>query len=285
MNARKAVYAGSWYPDKPKACEREIQAFLSEGNQKKISGESILGGIVPHAGWYFSGAIACNVIDAVFRTEQKPDVALIFGMHLNRQSGPFIMAQGAWQTPFGEVEIASELAGRLTQRFDFIVETENRFVSDNTIELQLPFIKYFSKHTKILPVGAPPSSVSLDIAKAAVEEARALNLSLAVIGSTDLTHYGPNYGFTPFGTGEKALSWVREVNDASIIQKMRDMDPDAVIRSSLESKNACCGGAAAAAIEALNQLGATRSELFSYQTSHEKSPSDSFVGYAGVVFS
>lgn len=284
MTPRKAVFAGSWYPDKPSACEREIQGFLSRKDDPAKSGKPVLGGIVPHAGWYFSGKIACNVIRDVLGGENEPDVTLIFGMHLHRDSEPFIMADGAWETPLGELEIATSLAERLTRRFHFIVETARRFTQDNTIELQLPFIKYFSKHTKILPVGAPPSGISIDIAHAAVEEAKALGMSLAVIGSTDLTHYGPNYGFAPAGIGEKALSWVREVNDAAVIQKMRDMDPEAVIREALKNHNACCGGAAASAIAALKKLGATQSELLSYQTSHDKSPGNSFVGYAGVVF-
>ena len=29
----------------------------------------------------------------------------------------------------------------------------------------------------------------------------------AIIGTTDLTHYGPDYGFTPQGMGPKANAW------------------------------------------------------------------------------
>lgn len=44
------------------------------------------------------------------------------------------------------------------------------------------------------------------------------------------------------------------------------------------------GGAAAAAIEAVKQLGATESESLVYATSYDKSPSDSFVGYVGIIY-
>ncbi|MBU0993608.1 MAG: AmmeMemoRadiSam system protein B [Proteobacteria bacterium] len=284
MNARKSIYSGSWYPGSRKACEQEIAAFLIEGYGKKVTGKNLIGGIVPHAGWFFSGSIACNVIEAIFHPDSKPDVAVIFGMHLSQNSKPYIMAEGSWETPFGELEIASDLANKLIGQFDFVVETGGHFITDNTIELQLPFIKYFSGKTKILPVGAPPSSLSLDIANTIIKEANASGLKSAVIGSTDLTHYGPNYGFTPFGTGEKALEWVRDKNDANIINKIIELDPKAVIQESLANQNACCGGAAAAAITAAKAMGATQADLLTYQTSYDKSPGQSFVGYAGLVF-
>jgi AmmeMemoRadiSam system protein B len=64
MNIRKADFAGSWYPGSAGECEREINSFLSE-KVKASSIENLVGGIVPHAGWYFSGSIACNVIHSL----------------------------------------------------------------------------------------------------------------------------------------------------------------------------------------------------------------------------
>ena len=59
---RKAVFAGSWYPSSASECEREITGFLEEGKNLNPPGRALVGGIVPHAGWYYSGSIACNVI-------------------------------------------------------------------------------------------------------------------------------------------------------------------------------------------------------------------------------
>jgi AmmeMemoRadiSam system protein B len=63
---------------------------------------------------------------------------------------------------------------------------------------------------------------------------------MVVIGSTDLTHYGPNYGFTSKGVGSTAVDWVRDENDRRVIDAMTRMDPDAVIREGLSNDNACC---------------------------------------------
>lgn len=117
-----------------------------------------------------------------------------------------------------------------------------------------------------------------------VETAGKLGLSIVVIGSTDLTHYGPNYGFTAKGRGKTAVDWVSKENDRRVIDAMLRMDPEAVIREGLTNDNACCCGAAAAAIAAGKAMGAEKAEQLAYATSYDKSPGDSFVGYVGVLF-
>lgn len=283
MGVRKAMFAGSWYPGSAGACEKEIRQFLGESDvQKNLEGDFI-GGIVPHAGWYFSGSIACNVIHCL-QSEKQPDVIVVFGMHLSPGSSTYIMTDGSWETPFGEIEIERELAVSLSERFNFNIETSEDYTQDNTIELQLPFIKYFFSNTKIIPIGVPPTESSLQIGEAVADLSKQLGLSVKVIGSTDLTHYGYNYGFIPEGTGKKAHEWVRKNNDRKVIDAMLNLDPIKVIHEALENQNACCSGAAATAIAAGKALGASQAQITTYATSYEKSPGDSFVGYVGIMF-
>jgi hypothetical protein len=283
MKVRKSLFSGSWYPGNASACEKEIKGFLKEYPTETISDRFLTGGIVPHAGWYFSGSIACNVIHCLTK-EKSPDVFVIFGMHLHSGSPAHIMTEGAWETPFGAIEIDNKLASELCQKFSFHIETADRFTQDNTIELQLPFIKYFFKDAKIVPIGAPPTQNSLEIGKTVVAISKQLGLQLKVIGSTDLTHYGPNYGFISHGRGTSAVDWVRNENDRRVIDAMLTMEPEKVIKESTANQNACCGGAAATAIAAAKALGAQKAETIAYATSHDKSPGDSFVGYVGIVF-
>jgi len=209
---------------------------------------------------------------------------MVFGMHLHPDSDLYIMAGGAWETPFGEIEIHRELAKRLLERFDFKVETGRHHHPDNTIELQLPFIKYLFPDVKIIPIGAPPTATSLEVGRTAAEIAAELGLRIKVIGSTDLTHYGSNYGFTSHGDGPSAVDWVKNSNDSRIIETMLAMDPVKVIDEALANQNACCAGAAATAISAAGHLGAQRAQTVVYATSYDKRPADSFVGYVGIVF-
>jgi MEMO1 family protein len=284
MDIRPAAFAGSWYPQDPAACQAEIERFISDGVPRPPQPSTWMAGIVPHAGWYYSGQIACNVIH--WLQDPTPiDLVVLFGMHLHPGSANYIMPRGAWETPLGALPVAEELADHLLEMFAWQQETARRFAQDNTIELQLPFIKYLLNPKQILAVGVPPHPRSLEIGQTVVDWAKRNGQRLKIIGSTDLTHYGRNYGLTSHGTGPGAVDWVRRENDRQVITAMLAMDPHRVMAEGIRNQNACCSGAAAVAVEAARRMGASCAQEVAYATSYDKSPGDSFVGYVGVVFS
>ncbi|CAN2039616.1 Dioxygenase [Candidatus Magnetomoraceae bacterium gMMP-15] len=283
MKIRDAAFAGTWYPGDEKTCIKEIEEYIKNNLEPSSTEVKRIGGIVPHAGWFFSGQIACNVISCL-KGEKDPDAFVLYGMHLAPNSPDFIMTEGAWETPLGNLEIEEELAQKLANRFHFQIESPLNARQDNTIELQLPFIKYHFPNTKIVPIGVPPTKTSLRIGRAVAEFSKSLGLNIKVLGSTDLTHYGANYGFLSKGTGKEALDWVRYENDRRIVELMLEMNPTGIINEALTNHNACCSGAAATAIETGKKLGAKEAESLIYATSYDKSPGDSFVGYVGIVF-
>ncbi len=283
MELRRADLAGSWYPGNESDCRKAIKDYETASLACPCEAGDTIGGIVPHAGWVYSGRIACNVIKCI-SPPSEPDTCIVFGRHLHPGSGNYIMKQGYWATPIGNLEIDSGVADKLTSEFRFVIETASYYEQDNTIEVQLPFIKYFFPSIKIVPLGLPPKKSSLQIARRAAEIAIEMGRKTIVLGSTDLTHYGPNYGNTLKGTGEQAVRWVKEENDKRAVDLMTAMDEEGVIVESLENQNACCGGAVGAAIVAAKELGAKRGEKIVYSTSYDVRPDSSFVGYVGVVF-
>jgi AmmeMemoRadiSam system protein B len=284
MAVRRSDFAGSWYPGNEADCRREIEAFCKESLPCSPAEKERAGGIVPHAGWFYSGKIACKVIECL-RSDKTPETVVIFGRHLHPGGSNYIMKEGAWATPLGDLEIDHELADRLTSEFHFHVETASRCEPDNTIELQLPFIKYFFPDSKILPVGVPPALNSLKIGQRVAQLSIEMGRETIILGSTDLTHYGYNYGYTPKGVGEEAVNWVKNENDKRVVDLMVAMDARGVVEESLKNHNACCSGAAATAITAAKGLGAEKGEKLIYSTSYDIRPDSSFVGYAGIVFS
>ena len=284
MGVRQPDLAGSWYPATESECIRMFEKFEEfEELSLSLQEDDWLGGIVPHAGWVYSGQVAYNVIKFL-KTGADPDVIALFGRHLHPGSGNYIMGKGAWNTPFGELPIAEDIADKLISGFKFTVETDSRYTPDNTIELQLPIIKYFFPNVKILPVGVPPAASSINIGERVAEIAIDLGQRIKVLGSTDLTHYGPNYANTVMGTGPDAVDWVKNHNDRKMVDLILGMEPEAIIEESLQSLNACCGGAVSAAIASVKKLGAVDSKKLIYTTSYDVMPNSSFVGYVGVVF-
>ncbi len=283
MERRKTVFAGSWYPGSAAACEQEIRQFLEQESQPDLPDQQWMTGIVPHAGWYYSGQIACQVINRL-KGAKPIDLVVLFGMHLHPSSPNFMMPEGAWETPFGDLPVAAGLAADLMERYPFELETPKRFNQDNTIELQLPFVKYLLDPKAFLGIGVAPSINSLDIGRSVVNWARDNDKQIRIIGSTDLTHYGANYGYSPKGSGQQAVDWVRNQNDRQVIDAMLAMHPEQILEEARARQNACCAGAAATAVAGARHFGATRAQTVAYATSYDKSPGDSFVGYVGVVF-
>ncbi len=280
---RKPDFAGSWYPSSSEKCREEIERYEKRAQEFSEKPEKAVGGIVPHAGWYYSGEIACNVIKSL-RTWSSPETVVIFGMHLGPTSDHVMMVEGEWETPLGNLEVDQALASELAKSFSFVEETPFLHGADNTIELQLPIIKYFFPNARILPLGVAPRDEALEIGEKVAQLVREKSLEALVIGSTDLTHYGPNYGFTPKGVGEEAVRWVKGENDRRITELMVRMDASGMLAEGRASQNACCVGAAAAAVAAAKNLGGRKGELLVYRTSHDVEPHSSFVGYAGVVY-
>ncbi|MCB2166096.1 MAG: AmmeMemoRadiSam system protein B [Deltaproteobacteria bacterium] len=283
MSLRRPAFAGSWYPEEKQACRQQIEQFIAEDFTPPELSRPPRAAMVPHAGWFYSGAIACRVIQAL-QAEPLPDAVILFGMHMHPTQRPVMMDRGAWETPLGPLPVAENLARYLTQRLSFRIETPETPNRDNTIELQLPFIRYFFGEIPILAIGTPPSETAVEIAKTVVAGARELDLDLKIIGSTDLTHYGPNYGFTPHGKGAAAAAWVKEENDRRFIDAALGLNPEMVLGEALRHQNACCAGAAAATIQSALDLGASQGVLMAYTTSYDKIPGDSFVGYAGIAY-
>ncbi|MHC4725677.1 MAG: AmmeMemoRadiSam system protein B [Planctomycetota bacterium] len=116
------------------------------------------------------------------------------------------------------------------------------------------------------------------------------NKKIVCIGSTDLTHYGPRYGFTPMGVNTEALKWADNVNDRMFIDLALKLEPESLLASAAENCNACGAGAAAAAIAAAKKLGKTEGLLLAHTNSNEimlrnmHTPSADSVGYAAIIF-
>ena len=285
MERKKAAFKGSWYPADGRECERQILKFLKERNGP--SRGRYVGGIVPHAGWFFSGSIACRVIGSLVDNGDAPDpvdLVVIFGHHMHPKEPPLIMGSGAWETPFGDLKIHKGVAAALAEGVGGVVLGPDTFPDENTIELQLPFIRYFFPEAAIVPVGVPPSPLARKIGTLAVEAAVKSGLTVRVLGSTDMTHYGPNYGFAPAGEGMAGLDWVTTTNDPGAVRAMVEMDVDAILDQGLKNHSLCCSGAAAAAVAAARAMGALRGVVHDYTTSYEQSPGQSFVGYSGILF-
>ena len=195
---------------------------------------------------------------------------------------PRVIREEACETPFGEIEVHQDFLKKLIERVE--TRKESPSTEDNTIEVQLAMVKYFFPETRLLAIRPPFSRDAITLGKEIARLAEDENLSIVAVGSTDLTHYGPNYGFAPKGVGPASVEWVKKVNDKVFIDSALKMDPEGLLDHARKNDSACSAGAAAAALATSEALGSTRGILLDYYTSYDIMRDDSFVGYAGIVY-
>jgi AmmeMemoRadiSam system protein B len=231
--------------------------------------------VCPHAGWTFSGSIAARSLCALRETAET---VIIIGGHLPSGAAPLIGIFGAVEVPGGSMPVDKEFLGLLLETGFFGED----LYTDNTVEVLVPMAAFLFPHARLLWLRFPASMQAYDLGKMLWKTASNLGRDAVAVGSTDLTHYGPNYGFSPQGLGEKAESWVRNVNDAAFIRAALRSEPAALLERAEWDSSACSAGAVLGALGYAESSGARRAELVAYGTSADVRPSSSFVGYAGI---
>ncbi len=290
MQTRKPVVAGQFYSGDHDSCLADIKQCLEEAHFTKTLPDNIVAGIVPHAGWVFSGPVAAMVFSAVKQQYDKIDTFVIFGAaHGYYGPEPAVFAGDSWSTPVGDIAIDQTLAEEIIKK-NLAVENANAHQHEHSIEVQVPFVQHLFPKAKLLPILTPPTEASISLGSGLGQIIREQDKKIICIGSTDLTHYGPRYGFTPMGAGAEGLKWATDVNDKQFIDLALSMEPKKMLVIAAEHSNACGAGAAGAAVDAAKELGKTKGVLLAHTNSNEimaekmHSRSAESVGYAAIVF-
>lgn len=263
---REPIVAGQFYPGSPSSLEAQIKRFVDE----KALKEEVIGLVLPHAGYIYSGPVAGA---AMSRTQFK-DTFIILGPSHTGHGRPFsIMTEGTWKTPLGEVGIDSQLGKEILTRSTHLEEDHVAHLYEHSIEVQIPFLQYFKRDIKIVPIVLSHSTAAVykEIGKGIADAIKELNAEVVIIASSDMTHYEPQEL-----AGRK---------DTQAIDAILELNEDELLRRIEELHISMCGYAPTISlISAAKELGAKRAELVRYQTSGDVTGDyTSVVGYAGIL--
>ncbi|MDO8568920.1 MAG: MEMO1 family protein [Dehalococcoidales bacterium] len=263
---RKPAVAGQFYP----ASASKLRAMIKSMVDEKVEKRDAIGLVLPHAGYVYSGSVAGATLS---RVNLKPTV-IIMGPNHTGLGKPFsIMTGGTWKTPLGNVQIDSGLAKKVQANSKHLQEDFAAHQMEHSIEVQLPFLQYFQRDFKLVPIvlahaaGDFYREIGLAIAKAVKE----LDREVVIIASSDMTHYEP-----------KASAAKK---DTKAIAAILELDADKLLDAVQEFNISMCGyGPVAAMIAAAKELGATSTDLVRYQSSGDVTGDNSaVVGYAGII--
>jgi AmmeMemoRadiSam system protein B/AmmeMemoRadiSam system protein A len=263
---RKEAVAGQFYPAEP----GKLKEMLGEYIDLEAPKEDIIGLLSPHAGYIYSGPVAGATIS---RVEFK-DTFVILGPNHTGMGRPFaIMSQGAWKTPLGEVQIDSQLAGKIISKCSYIEEDSAAHRFEHSIEVQLPFLQYIKPDVKIVPIALFPEEPAAcrEIGEAIAAAIKECGDNAVIMASSDMSHYEPEQ--SAHEKDRQAIDAILDLDDEALFERVRKYDI-----------SMCGYGPAISLIVAARQLGARKGRLVKYQTSAAASGDRSrVVGYAGIV--
>jgi len=281
---RAAYLAGQWYPGNQSDCQKAIEGHAADTCVEQGPWHGLIG---PHAGWFFSGTPAARSYRWLAESQPSTDLVVVFGSHRGAAGPNSIFLADEWCTPLGPLQVASDLSGRLHQELSLSEEPVAPTHADNAVEVHLPFVRHFFPDAQLLMLGVAASERAIEIGAHVGAVCRGEGKRAVFVGSTDLTHYGPNYGFSPAGAPPAAHRWAIDINDRGFIEAVIARDPHTLLSHASEHRSACCPGAVAATLAAVesfeeNPLRATP-HVVQHSSSYDVRPDSSFVGYAGIV--
>lgn len=269
--------AGSFYPAGAEELRRTLERCFVESplgpRGAKVSCPSLLGGMVPHAGYLYSGPCAAHFYAALER-----DIRCVILLGVNHRG---IGARAAlspadfWRTPLGEVALDQEIGELLKGQLSFLETDERPHLQEHSIEVQLPFLQSALGEFTFLPVSLSYLSEGecreLGQAVARICEAEnSAGRKTILIASSDLSHY-----LSPKET---------ERIDRMALEHVLDLDPPGLLKTVEEEGISMCGMIPTAAfLFAAKNLGARQARLLKHCHSGDVVPMREVVGYASVT--
>ncbi|MCY0868518.1 MAG: AmmeMemoRadiSam system protein B [Desulfurococcus sp.] len=203
MKRRIAVVAGYFYPEDPGELREMIEwSFkhpVGPGSLPLKTVETplhgILGYVVPHAGYVYSGPVAAHAFHDM-ALNGKPDVVVILGTNHTGLGKPVsVYPEGVWETPLGALTVDGELSKKIVEYSDVADFDEYAHLEEHSVEVQLPFLAYlYGSAVRIVPIviGVHTPDVAFDLARAIRRAVESLGKNTIILASSDFNHYEPH---------------------------------------------------------------------------------------------
>jgi AmmeMemoRadiSam system protein B len=263
---RTPAVAGQFYYDSASKLTHQVEQYIDRSAKR----EKVIGIVSPHAGLIYSGHVA----GAVYSSIDFPDTFLLIGPnHTGLGSNISLMASGEWEIPIGVFQIDEKISYKIAMNMPFVSKDTRAHMFEHSLEVQLPFIAYFSKGVKIVPIVMLSASLKecRILGEGIAESIKTVSYSVVIVASSDMSHY--------------VTDGIARQKDGKAIDKILSLDPEGLYEIVLKEKISMCGYLPVVTmIFSAKALGANSARLVKYATSAEVSGDyDHVVGYAGIV--
>jgi len=276
-DVRKPAVAGSFYPGEPSELAKMIAQMLAKAEKPIVDGD-IVGLVVPHAGYVYSGPVAAFGFKAIQGLDYK-DVIVIAPCHVEAFPGAAVYPGKAYRTPLGDIEINKELSEKIAKGSKMVELSDkgHRFTGrggEHSLEVELPFLQTMLDDFNLVAVvmGAQDMQTCRGLAESIYKNCKDRN-DVLLVASSDLSH------FHDYNT---AISL-----DSRVVDLINSYDYDQLYTELEQQKIEACGGGPIITVMIASQMmGAESARVVKYANSSDVSGDKSrVVGYLAAVFS
>jgi len=271
LRVRAPIVDGLFYPEDSAG----VLSYIRGAGLRRGRGGAAQAIIAPHGAWEISGGLAAAAFaSAAGRANRKnPSRVVLMGpIHNPREEGVFLSNSHSFQTPLGEVSVDQETSGWIEAYSPLIEADDIPHLHEHSIEVLLPFAKYFFPNAAIVPIllgGQKKHHVSVIANALHAVFAPAMEETLFVV-SFNMTVYPESP--EGLGTVEECMRLFREGR----LKKLR---------SAFESGGITgCGGALVTALMQSSLLDGTCPRLASESLLSARGESDKTVYYGAFSF-
>ncbi len=240
----------------------------------------LLGLVVPHAGYMFSGPVAAHAYATLAEDGWPPSFAIL-GPNHHGQGAPLALTDHDWQTPLGTVAADAALHSALLKP---PLEDDIRAHRDeHSIEVQLPFLQHLGQAVRFAPICMAFQEYDLAAEVGELVANAVKGSDVVLIASSDFTHVGVQYNQLP-PRGMSAPGFAKE-QDSKAIEKILALDPKGFAAKVAQADISMCGyGPVTSMLTAAKKLGATQAKLLKYGSSSDVSHDEHMaVGYGAIA--
>jgi len=276
---RRFLTTGGWYPASSHQLETQIDHYLSHAKLIDLPGpiNAIIG---PHAGLAYSGPAAGQVYKQIEQLSPKR-IILLGVAHRGGFYGACVSSFAYNSTPLGSIPVDRSVTEQLGKEKFFMVN--NRVMQyEHSLENHLPFLQQAlkGKKYKIVPILFGMLDKK-DFKKIAATIKRHIIPHTLVIASTDFTHYGKNFDYTPF---KKDIGKNIKKLDMGMIAPILDLDFKKCYDYKMKTRITMCGFSPVCVLLNLFDAKTHKGTLLNYSQSAERTGDFGLsVSYAGII--
>jgi len=191
MNLRQPARAGSFYEAAPTSCKHHACNLVEAVTVDPGLPKTVYGGLVPHAGWVYSGPLAAKTLKTLLGSGKVHTVVLFGADHCGTVRTGEVYDSGVWRTPMGDVPIDETLAAAIIKAAPLLLRANpEAHKNEHSLEVQIPLLQAIDPAIKIVPIGVPPNEHAAAIGQAVGKVLASEFPGAVVVGSSDLTHHG-----------------------------------------------------------------------------------------------